>query len=199
MPKLKRGQNLPIQQDRRTNLQIAQDRKEIAKLYLQGMTQASIAEKLNLSPQTVSRDIRLITKEWTKVASLDLGKARQKELARIDALELEYWAEWERSKEETKSQTAKRVSRGPDKAKGGQSEKDKTPAESLLESTAIVKTEERLGNPVYLAGIQRCIEIRVKLLGLNVPEKVENYNFDFSKLSDEELNQLLDRLDGKKG
>ena len=187
-----------IIQNRRTDLQIARDRKEESRLYLLGYSQAAIAEKLNLNISTVRRDLGMIEKAWSESGVMNLNEMRLRELARIDVLEFEYWSEWEKSKEPLKTKTAKQTKRAGGSSKNGKSGADdieETAGLVDVESTALVRTEERLGNPAYLAGVERCIEKRCRLLGLNAPERTANFNFDLSKMSDDELAELIERLD----
>ncbi|NIP53215.1 MAG: hypothetical protein GWN94_14245, partial [Phycisphaerae bacterium] len=91
-------------------------------------------------------DLKTIQKRWRTDTTIDLDEARQRELARIDQLEREYWQAWEKSKQPRKrvSQTDKTVSR---------------------------QTEERTGDPRYLAGVQWCIQQRCKLLDIEAPQR----------------------------
>lgn len=191
---IKRGE---IILTRRTDLQIAKDRKEEARLYLLGYTQAAIAQALNLNISTVRRDLSIVEEKWTKAGVMNLNEMRLRELTRIDILEFEYWQEWQKSKEPLKSKTAKQTKRAGQGKNGKRAEGENEESAGLIdvESTALVKTEERLGNPAYLAGVERCIEKRCKLLGLNAPERTTNFNVDLSKLSDDELADLIERLD----
>jgi hypothetical protein len=86
----------------------------------------------------------------------DFDQAITEELARIDQLEREAWGEWERSKTvREKSKTTK-----AQRQKGD-------------ESTAQLEREGRLGDPRYLERVAWCIERRIKLLGLDAPERRE--------------------------
>jgi hypothetical protein len=111
----------------RTPDQIRRDRAEIARLYLQRWTQADIGRKLGLSRQQVGYDLEAVRQEWLDSALTDFNARKAEELARIDRLELEYWAAWERSK------------------------------------------ADGAGDPRFLAGVERCIEQRAKILGLHAP------------------------------
>ena len=71
--------------------EIERDRRNIAKLYLSGTTQMDIAEKLKISQATVSRDLKVIEKEWAAARINDIDERKRMELAKIDNLELVYW------------------------------------------------------------------------------------------------------------
>lgn len=133
----------------RSSFKIEADRVKIAKMYLQGLTQAAIAEDMGMTQQMVSYDLKAIQKDWRESAIDDIGTLRGRELARIDMLEVEYWESWERSKEEVTK--ARRSIKG-----------DEVVAQSIERATTS-------GNPAFLQGIQWCIAQRCKILGLYQP------------------------------
>ena len=143
---------------RRSNGQLARDRRRIADLYLQGWLQCQIAEEVNLSPATVSRDIAALQAGWLDSALIDFNEAKSQELAKIDRLEREYWAAWERSCEDAETVTEKaRASKGSDRP-------------DSVEKTKQAKGQA--GDPRFLSGVQWCIERRCKILGIDAPNKI---------------------------
>jgi len=140
----------------RTATKRAADRAVIADRYLRGERQADIAAALGLNQSTVSRDLAALQAEWMarSVEKLDARKAE--ELARIDALEREYWQAWEASKQPSTKSTQHAV-RG-DKGQP-------------VPARAVTLTQAREGNPAYLAGVLSCIDRRCKILGIDAPEK----------------------------
>jgi len=132
--------------------QIRKDRAGIARLYLEGWTQAEIGGKLGLSRQQVGYDLEAIRREWLESSLLDFNAKKAEELARIDKLEREYWSAWEASKKERQTTTTEQT----------------TDAEGER-LRAGIRTTEQTGDPRYLAGVERCIERRCKLLGLDSP------------------------------
>lgn len=139
----------------RSRSQEESDRRNIARLYLQGRYQADIAEELGISQSTVSRDIEYLIAEWKKERVYDINEAKARELAKIDNLEVEYWEAWQRSKEEYKIKRKKATS-SPD---GTRKEQEQ-------------RIEERVGTKAYLDGVQWCIEMRCKILGIEAPKKI---------------------------
>lgn len=137
---------------KRTRAEREHDLNRIARLYLQGKTQAEIAEELGLSQQQISYDLKTIYGRWREDTAINLDEAKCRELARIDLLERTYWEAWQRSLE---SRQRTRTERGPSGDK------------------ASVERQELLGDPRYLAGIQWCIAERIKLLGLYAPIKTQ--------------------------
>jgi hypothetical protein len=151
---------------KRTEHEREADLEVINRWYLQGLSMREIAERLTtelhrpyeISYITVSKDLKTIRERWQKSTALALDEHRAKELAKIDTLEAEYWSEYFLSKAEQES-TVNRA--GLDTRTGRQV--------SSYETRRVKKT----GNPAYLQGIERCIGMRIKLLGLNAPERVE--------------------------
>lgn len=138
----------------RTNTRVAERRRKVAHDYLTGLSQSEIAHKFSLSQATISKDLKAIRAEWLASAVRDFDAARAQELAKIDALELEYWQAWHASKAEKtkKHKTENRNARGR--------------AQATRLSQEIT---ERDGDPRYLQGVQWCVERRIKLLGLDAP------------------------------
>ena len=77
-----------------------------SELYLAGVSQVRIAEKIgNLSQQQISADLRLLQKRWQASALVDLDQRRGLELAKLDQVELTYWEAWEKAdKKDTTSE-----------------------------------------------------------------------------------------------
>jgi predicted transcriptional regulator len=144
-------------QQTRNEAQEERDRREISRLYLKGMYQADIAEKLGLSQPTVSRDIKLLIEEWKVERVYDINEAKARELAKVDNLELEYWDAWRRSQENAEKETKKAVQ----DAKG-------KPRQEVQKVT-----EGQVGDPRFLTGVQWCIERRCLILGVDAPKKTD--------------------------
>jgi hypothetical protein len=168
--------------DPQRRFEILRRRQIVADRYLRGQTQFAIAQSLEVSQQTVSSDVVAIRKEWRKSALIDFDAKQDRELAKIDALEREYWDAWERSKTE-KQHTRTRKRTG--KAAGDEAE---------------VRKEPRDGNPKFLEGVRQCIYLRCRILGF-IKEKIEDQpplgatvnvqqNFNLAVLTDEQLEQF---------
>ena len=150
---------------KRTDAQRERDMAEIARRYLRGETQAQIARAVGITQQQVSYDLKRIRQKWKEETVFDFEEAIIEQLKRIDALESEYWQQYERSKlgrtKEIVAITGKR--RPGDK-------KDEAPQPDRVTKTNI--TEDTPGDPRYLAGVQWCIQERSKLLGLYAPQEI---------------------------
>ena len=160
---------------KRNPAQRDKDRATVTELYLQGKTQASIAELLGVSQSQISQDLKAIRRVWVKEAVRDFDELKSRELAKIDRLELEYWEAWKRSQEDAEVETEKAIG---DKEKPTRVEKSK-------------RKEGQAGDPRFLQGVQWCIEQRCKILGLNAPTKTQNLEIDYSELSDDELDRII--------
>lgn len=146
---------------KRTPLQLKQDRVRIAEMYIQGYYQSQIGEELGLTQQQISYDLKVIQRQWLKQTTMALDEYKARELAKIDYLEQTYWKSWRRSLEDTKADTLKaRVGQGQS---GGQAQP--------IERT--VKTENNCGDPRFLQGVERCIEQRRKMLGLDAEQTIK--------------------------
>jgi hypothetical protein len=142
----------------RTKVQREKDLQQIAEMYLSGRTQADIGNALNLTQQTISNDLKTLQQRWLESSVRDFDELRAEQLAKIDRLEAEYWAGWARSTR-------------PKTRKGKKSKSSSGPMGDSDESS--VQVEERDGNPTWLAGVDKCIERRCKLLGLDAPTRAE--------------------------
>ena len=151
------GQTAP----KRTKIQRENDLALIADLYLKQWTQVAIAAHIAdvrrplgyaISQPMVSNDLKEIQKRWRAASLLDMNEAKQRELARIDVLEREYWEAW------AKSQQPRKVSQSKAIQSTNRDSKE-----------AIQRAEERTGDPRYLEGVRWCIAQRCKILGVEAP------------------------------
>jgi len=144
--------------ERQKKVDLLKRRQEVANFYLKGDTQMDIAEKVGVDQATISRDLKAIQAIWADKAVEAIDQKKAEELAKIDKLERTYWEGWERSIEAFKAKIVKGK-----KSKAGQGAED-------IEQT--LKEEERVGDPRFLAGVQWCIDKRLKLFGLEAPQKI---------------------------
>jgi hypothetical protein len=137
---------------RRSKFQREKDLQSTARLYLSGHTQVDIADAQSVTQVTVSNDIKELQRRWLDASIVDFDSMRAQELAKIDALEIEYWDAWRRSKKDAETV----------RQEGGASGVEK-----------IVRTKRgQVGDQRYLAGVAWCIEQRRKMFGLDAPQKV---------------------------
>ncbi len=126
-------------------------------MYLKGALQSAIAEVLGLHQTQISYDLKAIRKAWLDSSLRDFDKAKSQELAKIDNLEVTYWQAWEDSKGTTETETAK--SRSDDNQEAG-----------------YTKVKKPIGDLRALAGVERCIMMRSKMMGFDAPIKTESHH-----------------------
>jgi hypothetical protein len=135
-------------------------RSKVAELLLRGVSnQLAICAKLGLersSRSMIYRDIQAIKAEWKQSAVRDFDEAVGIELAKLDALEREYWQGWERSQREWQGTRTTKT-----EVDDGKSAKQ-----------AEVRKEQRDGSQAFLDGVMKCITRRCELLGLDAPKRM---------------------------
>ena len=172
------------------------DYYHIARMYAQKMQFADIALALEditgktLSVSQICQDIKVIRERWAENEISNFNERVSLELAKIDALELEAYESWQRSKGR-KIRITKKVSQ----QQPGMVESVTDEGEIVSEEVegaivgVIEKTtteEELVGDARYLDIIYKCIDRRIKLLGLDAPTKIK-----VSKEKDEDEEEAI--------
>ncbi len=161
---------------KRSKLEKKRDRALIADMYLDGLEQTEIAEKLGLSQGQISYDLKKIQEEWLRNTTINLDAHKAEEIAKTLQTERMYRDIYKRSLGDFKAQTAtlqNKTKKKIDPATGTEIEETKpTPI------SQVIHTENRNGDPRALDGILKCIERRCKLLGLDAPQKQEHTGKD---------------------
>ena len=164
--KQKRGTDRDVPKGpKRTPDEIARDRAEIAKMRLEGLTQAKIAERLaslrdyTLSPQTIAVELKIVREEWLGQSIDNYDQTRLIELSRLDEEEMTTKDAWARSllpkkKERTRTGT-----------------NDGKPFEEFMQ-----ESENRDGNPAFLQRLESIRQRRCAILGFNAQQRSENIN-----------------------
>lgn len=167
-------------------------RKQVADLYLKGMSQWEIAIKVGVSQPTVSTDLTDIMAEWKAERIIGYDDVMAKELARINHLEEVAWQAWERSCEpimvnhkrtenvlqqpkpaQSEEKDDKGVPTGRMKIIPGVGEPAKMVAIRIVND---LKRTGQVGDDRFLGRVAWCIEMRCKLLDLVKVEKAGNTN-----------------------
>jgi hypothetical protein len=141
------------QPDKHRRLEIVRRRQQVAELYVQGWSQMAIAEHLGISQATVCDDLKRIRNDWRQSAVRDFDQARDKELAKLDRIEREAWAAWERSQKPAQSAVI-------------QGEGAQQPTRKTLKN--------QNGDPRFLELAMKCIAARRAILGLDAPQRLEH-------------------------
>jgi DNA-binding CsgD family transcriptional regulator len=132
---------------------IRKRRREIAQHYLQGQHDTrQIAEALNVSTATVRSDLKVLARQWEAQSEKSFSEYPARVLAEAARIKDEYWREYHRSKEPKRTVTSKQA-------------RDAT-GRVIGEQEVTTKIEERLGDPRYLKGVEDCLGLEVKILGL---------------------------------
>ena len=134
---------------RTTKTRLLERRREVANYALKGWTQAAIARHMNIPTTTVSRDLAVMREFWREFPIYDFRKARLEQLQKVDLVEAEAWAAWQRSQE---PQRCASLSHG------------KTGEQSRS------SLKHQFGDPRFLGEVTRCIAQRSSLIGLKPPE-----------------------------
>lgn len=136
-------------------------KKRAVELYVEGRSQREVRDALSeetnhsFSAVTIHKYIKEAVVEWRETKNDMIASHKEIELTKINKLEVEYWEAWERSKRPYES-TSETKTKGDGKAM----------------QVNQVKTDKRAmnGDPRFLEGIHRCVEMRNKLLGIEVPQ-----------------------------
>jgi hypothetical protein len=144
---------------------IDQRRQEVAHRYVRGQSQTEIALELGVTQGTISTDLKAIRQQWRESAVRDFDLAREEQLRGIDAVQLEAWQAWDRSKKPHQEATVE-----------GEGQKQKTRK----------RVRNQNGDPRYLEVVLRCIHGRRTLLGLDAPTKIAPTTPDGKPLSFEQ-------------
>lgn len=152
--------------NRKNDLQARLDRhRRVAELYLRGLSQMEIAERLGCSQPTVSNDLAGLRAEWLASSLRDFNEAKAQELAKLDELEREAWRAWERSCQDAVTQQVK-VEQVPLPTK----RKDQSAIGPEQERLQVVRrvaektSKGQVGDPRFLGQVAWCIEARVRIL-----------------------------------
>ena len=134
---------------RTTKTGLLERRREVANYALKGWTQAAIARNMRIPPGTVSRDLAATREFWREFPINDFHKARLEQLQKIDLVEAEAWAAWQRSQEPQRSASL-------------------THGKTGEQSRSSLKHE--FGDPRFLGEVTRCVAQRSSLIGLKPPD-----------------------------
>lgn len=145
----------------------------VAKYHKLGLSMQDIADKVKEDLElaryvksTVKSDIDFLHAEWRESRMLDTDELINMELQRNYTQMREAWDAWEKSKTDYKQKFQKQKGEMTGKGPDGQSIKTKDVERGE-------KDMNMFGDPRYLAEMRMLADQRIKLLGLNAPEKKE--------------------------
>jgi hypothetical protein len=128
-----------------------QRRQKVTELYLKGRSQSAIAAELNVSQSTVSDDLKYIRRKWEQSSIRNYDELRTRELHKLDFIESEAWAAWDRSQKPSQSATV------TGEGNGQQTKKS---------------MKHQVGDPRFLDQVSKCIAHRRAITGLDAPLQV---------------------------
>ncbi len=140
---------------KRSKIQRERDKLTISELHLKGWSQQRIADFLELDKSGISRELKRIKSEWKQETIEDHNLYIQQELRRLAMLEAEYWNAWERSQQGKETSLIEKLATGRNDL-----------GEAMGRIKSATRVEQKVGDAVFLAGIQKVIDTRSKLLGL---------------------------------
>ena len=156
-------------------LAVAQRRQEVASMYLRAEPQWKIAQHFGVHPGQITRDLRVIQKQWQEQTHLNLDEAKARELAKLDEIERQAWEAWVKSCKDAETMEVTGT------AQGGKSIPEK------VRKT----TKGQAGDSRFLAIILDCVNKRSEILGLDAPRKLEHGGIDGGpipiQLNDEQI------------
>ena len=157
---------------------------EVARLYLEGKYQSEIAIARAGAQQQISQDLQIIQARWRESALRDFDALKQEQLAKIDHAEREAWAAWYRSQEDKEvvyseeGGTSTAIPAPPDNkaltvedVEAFVATLSKKPPKTS--SKQYTRREGQVGDPRFLDMALKCVERRCKLLGLDMPQRIE--------------------------
>ena len=155
---------------KRSKVERERDLPTITKLYIRGVPVAQIADALQdqfyhgerISVYSVANDIGIIRRRWIESTLVDFNEAKSRELAKLDELEKAYWDAWDKSSSESVTQEEE-TSRDDVAFPGGL-------VVPVDKHRVLSVRRPGSGNPMFLQGIERCIQKRCQILGLFSPE-----------------------------
>ena len=183
------------------------DLAEISRLYLRGWTHADISAYLteernySIHTRTVTRDLGVIRQRWIESQLLNFGESQARELERADRLIEMLWNEWDRSREDQVSEVSEAVRdiNIADGAKGKDGKADeKGSGYMYTREKKVISRANRDGNVGFAKEIRLCIELRMRILGLDAPKQID-INVDWREKAkalglESAANEQFDRL-----
>ncbi|HEY4313610.1 MAG TPA: helix-turn-helix domain-containing protein [Pirellulales bacterium] len=159
--------------DRSKKLAIQKRRHAVADLYLKGWSQTAIAEQLGICQTTVCVDLKKIRQQWRESAVRDFDEARQVELLKLDRIEREAWAGWERSQKPTQAAVI---------------------SSEIGRERTRKSSKNQVGDPKFLEQVLRCILNRRAMLGLDAPTRIAPVMSEPVRMTPEQRQQHIDAI-----
>ena len=113
---------------RKTVFEMQKRRKEVASLYLKGYTQQQIADKLEVSRQTINGDVQAVLAQWREETSHAMSERVAKQAMQLEDMRLRAWTAYTKAVAENRD---------------GQSEKRPRSEKELNAIALLLRIQER--------------------------------------------------------
>ena len=160
--------------------EILQRRHQMMDLYLDGLHQSHIAERLHVSMSVVAEDLLWIRRYWLTNILKRFDELKARELAAIDRIEREAWDAWRQSRQVQETQQT-------EASEGGEVVVATRVEPAPTRRKALVKKVTQTGNAAYLQIALNCSKARREMFGLDEPTR---YQIQWERLSDEQIDRL---------
>jgi predicted transcriptional regulator len=166
----------------RQELSVLQRRTVVAEMYMKGMRIYQIAQEVGVSEGIISKDLQEVRQQWLSQCKDSFDQRKAEELAKLEELERVAWQAWERScrPAATTVKKVERVRRGGNRpgGRGGDDNGRRPPPEPVrmvpIRESEETKIKEQAGDPRFLEQVERCIEKRLRIMGLLKGETTNN-------------------------
>lgn len=153
----------------------------VAQLIQQGYSNSQIAQRTEVSAQSMSRDRRIVIGRWQREAAEFIGQQREVVLRQNEWVLNEATSAWQTSKEERRRKIQRVTETG-----------DGNPRREASEVT-----EESNGDPRFLQVAESALKTKMVLLGLEAPQEINvehTNNTVYSAVGLQETVALLENL-----
>ncbi len=153
--------------------EILQRRSSVAELYLKGWTQVDIARHVGVRQPTISSDLATLHRQWRESSLRDFDAIREAQLQKLDHLEREAWAAYDRS--------------------AGTRQRKRFVVRDGVKISELEQWEDS-ADPRFLKIVQDCIVKRCELLDIKAPLRMNlrlSRDTNVNELSDADLDAII--------
>lgn len=170
---------MPLPKNKKNHdLVMAERRKIVAERYLHGYSLQAIADEVKVSVVTVWKDMKALSQAWIEQSIESFDARKQIEIEKLNQLEMTAWQAWQKSCENAEfERKRKEFIRKEVEVKDAKGKIKKgfklLPFKVHTETTSKGQT----GDSKFLDIIQKCIETRLKVMGVYKDEKTIKAEF----------------------
>lgn len=178
-----------------------------------GVSQREMGERLGITRDLVKNDLHAVREMWAAETKQNRQTLLAQELAQLDALIASGWQGWRSSLQEA-VRTSTLQNDYTESSEGGPPPEAGSPAASpqtkkRTTRRASVTKNARDGNPEFLSIVQRAVEQRAKLLGLDKPATeaerddqtpyIPPHMFEQNEKYVAEVLEIMERIEAEEG